>query len=74
MLQHKCKDVGVNVEDEELVKMFNPTLKMRETILFFLIVVINGLTWIVSDIGLDTCARVRWRVEVSNMEMNQPLV
>ena len=74
MLQHKCKDVGVNVEDEELVKMFNPTLKMRETILFFLIVVINGLTWIVSDIGLDTCARGRWRVEVSNMEMNQPLV
>ena len=53
------------MEDEELVKMFNLTLKMRETILFFLIVVINGLTWIVSDIGLDTCARGRWRVEVS---------
>ena len=50
--------------------MFNPTLKRRETILFFLIVVINGLTWIVSDIGLDTCARRRWRVEVSKMEMN----
>ena len=49
MLQHKCKYVGVNMEDEELVKMFNPTLKKRETILFFLIVVINGLTWIVSD-------------------------
>ena len=44
MLQHKCKDVRVNVENDELVKMFNPTLKMRETILFFLIVVINGLT------------------------------
>ena len=44
MLQHKCKDVGVNMEDEELVKMFNITLKMRETILFFLIMVINGLT------------------------------
>ena len=44
MLQHKYKDVGVNIEDEELVKMFNPTLKRRETILFFLIVVINGLT------------------------------
>ena len=43
MLQHKCKDVGVNMEDEELVKMLNPTLKRRETILFFLIVVINGL-------------------------------
>ena len=64
MLQHKCKDVGVNMEDKELVKMFNPTLKMRETILFFLIVVINGLTWIVSNIGLDTCARKWWRVEV----------
>ena len=33
----------VNMEDEELVKMFNPTLKMRETILFLLIVVINRL-------------------------------
>ena len=44
MLKHKYKDVGVNMEDEEFVKMFNPTLKMRETILFFLIVMINGLT------------------------------
>ena len=44
MLQDKCKDVRVNMKDEELLKMFNPTLKMRETILFFLIVVINGLT------------------------------
>ena len=44
MLQHKCKDVRVNMKDEELLKMFNPTLKMRETVLFFLIVVINGLT------------------------------
>ena len=44
MLQHKCKDVRVNMKDEELVKMFNTTLKMRETVLFFLIVVINGLT------------------------------
>ena len=44
MLKHKYKDVGVNMEDGEFVKMFNPTLKMRETILFFLIVVINGLT------------------------------
>ena len=63
----------VNRKNEELVKMFNPTLKMRETILLFLIVVINGLTWIVSDIGLDMCVRGRWRVEVSKMEMNQPL-
>ena len=39
----KCKDMGVNMEDDELVKMFNPTLKRRENILFFLIVVINGL-------------------------------
>ena len=44
MLQYKCKDIGVNMEYEELVKMFNYTLKRRETILFFLIVVINGLT------------------------------
>ena len=29
------------MEDEELVKMFNPILKRRETILFFLIVVFN---------------------------------
>ena len=47
------------MEDKELVKMFNPTLKMREAILFFLIVVINGLKYIVSDIVLDTCARGR---------------
>ena len=53
MLQYKCKDMGVNMEDEELVKMFNPTLKKWKTILFFLIVVINGLIWIVSDIGLQ---------------------
>ena len=32
------------MEDEELMKMFNPKLKIRETILFFLIVMINGLT------------------------------
>ena len=49
----------INMEDEELMKMVNPTLKMRETILFFLIVVINGLKYIVSDIGLDTCVRGR---------------
>ena len=38
---NQCKDVRVNIEDEELVKMFNPTLKKRETILFFLIVVVR---------------------------------
>ena len=47
------------MEDEELVKIVNPTLKIRETILFFLMVVINGLKSIVSDIGLDTCIRGR---------------
>ena len=47
------------MEDEELVKMFNPTLKRKVAILFFLIVVINGLKCIVSDIGLNTCARGR---------------
>ena len=61
------------MEDEELVKMVNPILKSRETILLFLIVVINGLKCIVSDIGLDMCARERWRVKVSKLEMNQPL-
>ena len=39
--------------------MFNPTLIRREVILFFLIVVINGLKCIVSDIGLDKCVRRR---------------
>ena len=47
------------MQDEELVKLFNPTLKMRDTILLFLIVVINGLMWIDSNIGLDTCDRRR---------------
>ena len=45
------------MKDEELVKIFNPTLKMRKIILFFLIVVINGLICIDSDIGLDMCTR-----------------
>ena len=31
------------MEDEDLVKIFNLTLKRRETILLFLIVVINEL-------------------------------
>ena len=53
------EDVEVNMEDVELVKVFNPTLKMRETILFFLIVMINGLIWIDLDIGLDACTRRR---------------
>ena len=47
----------MNIEDEELVKMVNPTLKMRETILFFLIVVINELICIELDIGLNTCTK-----------------
>ena len=49
----------MNMKDEELVKMVNPTLKKREAILFFLIVMINGLKCIISDIGLDMCARGR---------------
>ena len=47
------------MEDEELVKMFNPILKRREKILFFLIVVINGIICIDLDIGLDTCTMER---------------
>ena len=31
-----------DVEEEELVKMFNSMLKIREIILFFLIVMIKG--------------------------------
>ena len=42
------------MEDRELEKLFNPTLKIRETMLFFLIVVINGLIYIDLDIGLNT--------------------
>ena len=34
--------------------MFNPTLKIRETILLFLIVVINVLICIGANIKLDT--------------------
>ena len=49
----------MNMENKELVKMFNPTLKRRGAILLFLIMVINGLKCIVSDIGLGTCARGR---------------
>ena len=45
----------VNIGNEELVKIFNLTLKTREIILFLLIVVINGLICIDSDIGLDMC-------------------
>ena len=47
------------MEDEELMKIFNPTLKMRGTILFFLIIMINGLIWIDLDSGLKTCANRR---------------
>ena len=47
------------MKDTELVQMFNPTLKMTEIVLFFLIVVINGLICIDSDIGLDTCTMGR---------------
>ena len=46
------------MKDEKLIKMFNPTLKMRETILFFLIVAINNLIWIDSNIGLDNALKL----------------
>ena len=62
------------MEDKELVKMFNPTLKRRETILFFLIVVINRSMCIDSNIRLDMCVRGRWKEEVSKMKMNKPFV
>ena len=61
------------MEYEKLVKMFNPTLKMRKIIVFILIVVINRLICIDSDIGLYTCTRGRRREEVSKIEMNQSL-
>ena len=47
------------MKDEKLVKMFTSTLKRREAILFFLIVVINRLKFIVSNIELDTCTKKR---------------
>ena len=47
------------MEDADLVTMFNPTLKLREIILFVLIVVINGLICIDLNIGLDTCVKGR---------------
>ena len=49
--------------------MFNLTLKGREIILFFLIVVINELIWIDSNIGLDMCEG-GWREEVSKIEIS----
>ena len=51
--------MGVNMKDEKLVKIFNPTLKMKEIILFFLIVVINWLIYIDSDTELDMYPRGR---------------
>ena len=48
------------MKDEKLVKMFNLTLKKRHTILFYLIVVINGLIWIDSDIELNTFDYSTW--------------
>ena len=47
----------VNMKDGELVKMFNSILKRRKIILFLLIVVINGLICIDSNIVLDTYTR-----------------
>ena len=39
--------------------MFNSTLKMRKTLLYFLIVVINGQICVGKNNGLDTCATKR---------------
>ena len=41
------------MENEKLIKMFNLTLKRRETLLFILIVVINNLIFILAICGLD---------------------
>ena len=38
------------MKDMELIKMFNPTLKMKETLLLFLSVVINVLKQIMGEI------------------------
>ena len=42
------------MEDKELVKMFNLILKRRETLLLFLIIVINRLICIGAYFKLDT--------------------
>ena len=42
------------MKDKELVKIFNPTLKMKKTLLLFLSVDINELKCIGANIGLDT--------------------
>ena len=54
--------MGVNMKNKKLIKIFNITL--REIILFLLIMVINGLICIDSDIGLNTSAK-RWREKVN---------
>ena len=38
------------MKDKELIKMFNPTLKMKETLLLLLSVVINVLKHIMGEI------------------------
>ena len=47
------------MKNKEFVKIFNITLKIREIILFFLIVVINRLIRIDSDIELGTYIKGR---------------
>ena len=49
MLQRKCKDVGVNMEDVS-ENVYSHIEKERD-FLILLIVVINKLTWIVLDMG-----------------------
>ena len=41
--------------EDKLVKMFNPMLNMRWTLLLFSNMVINGLKCIRADIGPDNC-------------------
>ena len=42
------------MKDKELVKMFNPMLKMKKILLLFLSMEINELKCIGVNIGLDT--------------------
>ena len=49
--------MGLNMEDKELVECLILHWKGERIFYFFLIVVINGLICINSDIGLDTCAK-----------------
>ena len=56
------------MKNKKLVKMFNLILKMKKTILLFLIVVINELICITSNIKLNTfkiCAFILELISIS---------